>query len=64
MQFGEIQISCNMVRGFLRLRNVNIEVFFYYLFNCYMFQSYDHIQVDIHFIELALLTTDTLFLEY
>jgi hypothetical protein len=34
------------VRGVFRLRNVNI-VGFYYLFNCYMFRSYAHLQVDI-----------------
>jgi hypothetical protein len=44
------------VRGFFHLCNVNIVGFFYYLFNCYMFQSYDHLQADIYFIELTLLT--------
>jgi hypothetical protein len=37
------------VRGVFHLRNVNI-VGFCYLFNCFncsMFQSYDHLQVDI-----------------
>jgi hypothetical protein len=37
------------VKGAFRLRNFNI-VGFYYLFNCfncYMFRSYDHLQVHI-----------------
>jgi hypothetical protein len=40
--------------------------FFYYLFllNCYMFRSYDHLQAEIHLLEITLLTTDPLFLEY
>jgi hypothetical protein len=33
-------------RGLFRLRNVTIVGYFYYL-NCYMFRTYDHIQVDI-----------------
>jgi hypothetical protein len=39
---------------------------FYYLFllNCYMFRSYDHLQAEIYLLELTLLITDTLFLEY
>jgi hypothetical protein len=35
------------VRVFSRLRNITI-VDYYYLFNCYMFRSYDHLQVDIY----------------
>jgi hypothetical protein len=35
------------VRGFCRLHNVNI-VGFYYLFNCYMFRSYNNLQVEIY----------------
>jgi hypothetical protein len=31
---------------------------------CYMFQSYDHLHVEIYLLELTLLTTDPLFLEY
>jgi hypothetical protein len=50
------------VRGFFRLRNVNI-LDFYYLCNSYMFWSYDHLQADIYLLELTLLTTDP-FLEY
>jgi hypothetical protein len=34
-------------KGVFRLHNVNI-VGFYYFFNCYMFRSYDHLQVDIY----------------
>jgi hypothetical protein len=49
------------VRGVFRLRNVNIAGFSH-LFNCYMFRSYDHLQADIFFLELTLLTTDPLFL--
>jgi hypothetical protein len=33
------------VREFFRLRNVTV-VGFYYLFNCYMFRSYDHLQAE------------------
>jgi hypothetical protein len=39
-----------------RLHNVTI-VGFYYLFNCYMFRSYDHLQADIYLLELTLLAT-------
>jgi predicted amino acid racemase len=45
----KITICFIKVRGVFRLRNVNI-VGFYYLFNCfncYMFRSYDNLQVDI-----------------
>jgi hypothetical protein len=45
------------VRGVFRLRNVNI-VGFYYLFNRYMFLSYDHLEVDIYFLELTLLSIE------
>jgi hypothetical protein len=41
------------VRGFFRLRNVNM-VGFYYLLNCYMFRSYDHIQAEMYLLELTL----------
>jgi hypothetical protein len=44
---------------FFRLRNANI-VGFFYLFNCYMFRKYDHLQADI-FQNFTLLTTDPLF---
>jgi hypothetical protein len=47
------------VRVFFRLRNINI-VGFYYLFNCYMFRSYDQLQAEIYLLELTLLTTDNL----
>jgi hypothetical protein len=54
-----LQTSCMgvKVRGFFRLRNANI-LGFYYLFNCYMFRSYDHLHADIYLLELTLLTTD------
>jgi hypothetical protein len=48
------------VRAIFRLRNVNI-VGFYYLFNCYMFQSYDDLQAEVYLLELTLLITDPLF---
>jgi hypothetical protein len=57
-------IACEIkVTGFFRLRNITI-VGFYYLFNCYTFRSYDHLQAEIYLLELILLTTDQLFLEY
>jgi hypothetical protein len=37
------------VRGVFHLRNVNIVGFFYYLFKCYMFRSYNHLQADIFY---------------
>jgi hypothetical protein len=46
---------------FFRLRNVAIVG--YYLFDCYMFRSYDHLQAEIYLLEITLLTTDP-FLEY
>jgi hypothetical protein len=49
--------------GVFRLRNVTV-VGFYYLFNCYMFRSYDHLQAEIYLLELTLLTTNPSFLEY
>jgi hypothetical protein len=37
------------VKGGFRLRNVNIiGFFFYYLFDCYNFRSYDHLQAEIY----------------
>jgi hypothetical protein len=48
------------MREFFRLRNVTI-VGFYYLSNCYMFRSYDHLQTEIYLLELTLLTTNPLF---
>jgi hypothetical protein len=39
--------------GDFRLRNVNT-VGFYYLFNCYMFRSHDHLQVDFMFTSLSI----------
>jgi hypothetical protein len=51
------------VKEVFRLRNVNI-VGFYYLFNCYMFRSYDYLQAEIYLLERTLLTTDPLLLEY
>jgi hypothetical protein len=53
----------NQDEGFFRLSNVNIEGFCF-LFNCYMFRSYDHLQADIYLLQLILLTTDPSFLEY
>jgi hypothetical protein len=35
------------VRRVFFLRNFNIVGFFFYLLNCYMFRSYDHLQTDI-----------------
>jgi hypothetical protein len=52
------------VRGVFRLRNVTITGFYYLLLNCYTFRSYDHLQAEIYFLEITLLTTDPLFLEY
>jgi hypothetical protein len=49
------------VRGLFHLRKVNIVGFFNHLFNCYMFRSYNHLQADIFFLELTLLTMDQLF---
>jgi hypothetical protein len=36
---------------------------FYYLFDCYMFRSYDHLQAEVYLLELTLLTTDALLVE-
>jgi hypothetical protein len=51
------------VRGIFSLRKVT-NVGFYYLFNCYMFRSYDHLEVEIYSLEITLLASDPLFLEY
>jgi hypothetical protein len=51
------------VRLFFRLRNVTV-FGYYYLFNCYMFRSYDHLQAEIYMPEITILTMDPLFLEY
>jgi hypothetical protein len=51
------------VRGFFRLRKVNIVDFTIYLIaTC--FGSYDHLQAEIYLLESTLLTTDPLFVEY
>jgi hypothetical protein len=50
-------VACEIkVRGLFRLCNVTV-VGFYYLFNCYMFRSYDHLQAEIYLLEITLLTT-------
>jgi hypothetical protein len=41
------------VRGFFCLPNLTI-VGFYYLFNCHMFRSYDHLQAEIYLLKLNL----------
>jgi hypothetical protein len=43
------------MRGFFHLRNVTV-VGFYYLFNCYMFRFYDHLQAEIYLLKSTLLT--------
>jgi hypothetical protein len=42
-----IMIFWTKMRGVFHRHNVNIVVFFYYLFNCYVFRSYDHLQAGI-----------------
>jgi hypothetical protein len=42
----EVWLYFKVRGGGFHLRNVNI-VGFYYLFNCYMFRSYDHLHADI-----------------
>jgi hypothetical protein len=37
---------------------------YYYYLNCYMFPSYDHLQIEIYLLGFTRLTTDPLFLEY
>jgi hypothetical protein len=43
--------------GGVRLLNVNIVSFFYYLFNCYMFRSYNHLLEDGHMTETITILT-------
>jgi hypothetical protein len=53
------------VRGFFCLRNATIAGFtIYYLLNCYMFRSCNHLQTEIYLLEIILLTMDPLFLEH
>jgi hypothetical protein len=48
-RYGNTQIK---VRVFFRLCNVSV-VGFYYLFNFYMFRSYDHLQTEIYLLEIS-----------
>jgi hypothetical protein len=52
--------------GLFRLRNVTIVGHFtiYYYLNCYIFRSYDHLQVEIYLLGFTRLTMDSLVLEY
>jgi hypothetical protein len=56
--YSEMKVS-----GVFRLHNVTV-VGFYYLFNCYIFRSYGHLEAEIYLLDLTLLITDLLVLEY
>jgi hypothetical protein len=52
------------VRGFRLTQHCLNSCLVSYFNNRYMFRSYDHLQVDTYLLELTLLKTDPLFLEY